>query len=459
MGKKKIILANIGNRNLTYKGKTLIPDTRPTEPPSSFREQTKALLDEYDTVREDLNEQILTVLLNDIGVEQIDYVVLFASDNQIAGDRNDQDTIHEAAILKRLLADRMNLVAEVVPYTGNVTHNDDLLRFYRDALRPYQQTEHDLVVCDAGGTAQQKSALKIGAEYLLPPDRYTVRYVLPSGRVTPVEQVEYRRIIDEEQVAALVEHGQYAGAMAIYSAINRRDEIVERLIRFADLRVKSLWADARKELSASVMALLPFLKQFGSGKPSGNYAQFAPFFKEQAFFLLCERFEIAQNAWRLRDYSGAVLNFQIFQETFLNTFITSFGAYDLVGNYYNACTKLIEDLTNDQSPIVGLFGGSLKQGVPLTIRYAQSLAHNAAAIQRLFNWFEQSNAVLNGTRKGTDSLRNNIAHNGKGVDEKLLLSVFPAFDQMLIDIQYTLGIPSASSFVIVDKLITNRLRQ
>ena len=456
---KNISLANIGNRNLTYKGKTLLPDNRLLETQLSFRERTLDLLNQFHTIKPELNEQILSVLLNDIGPENIEKVVIFASNNQAEGDRNDQDTIHEAHILQQLFTERLGVIVDVVEYTKNVTHNDELLRFYREKLHPYQLSNFPIIICDAGGTAQQKAALKIAAEYLLDPAQFSVRYVLPSGKLTTVDQVEYRRIIDEEQVAALVQHGQYAGALAVYEALPNKDQQLQALIQFSHLRIRHLWADAQLQLSKPLKELSPLLNQFGVGLPSGNYDLFKSFFSKRDFFLICERVELACNSWRFGDYSGAVLNFQIFQELFLNCYISSFGKYNLTGNYFNAFEELKADLMTQASPIVDFFGGGLRTGVPLSIKYAQAITPAESPIANLLIWFDKSNSITSNTKKGTDALRNDIAHKGKGVNRTLLDKTFPTFDLMLSETRKSLRISEMDSFCEINRIIIALLRR
>ena len=241
---KKILLANIGNRNLKHKGETYFHKTHG----GTFKEWTFNLLNNYKTVVTDLAINILNDLL-EVQKEHLSEVILFAS-NQIEEQKQDQDTIYEGEILKRLIESQYGLSVRVIEVNCKVTDNDLLLRFYRNQLfelKNQYNGDLEIVICDAGGTAQQKSALKITTEFMLEIDRFEVWYVNPDSHLEAVKQQEYRRIIDEIQVSSLVQNGQFEGALSLYSQMSSelQNPNVLALLQVASKRIRFFWNDAQ----------------------------------------------------------------------------------------------------------------------------------------------------------------------------------------------------------------------
>lgn len=458
---KKILLANIGNRNLTYQGK----EYSAWKSQDSFRDFTKQLREQITETLPEIGEQILSRLFeeNFIRPEQFEKIVLFAS-NQILEKKNDQDTIHEAFILKEFLFNQYSISVDVVVNEGRVTDNNALLKYYRYHFAEYLASgEHDVVICDAGGTPQQKAALKIAAEYILPADRFLIYYVNKDGPVEEFRQVEYRRIIDEEQIAALVQHGQFAGALTLLESLPNelQNPLVGKLLRIGALRLEFFWSDAQGlvESAWKEMPRLGFLSAFKAEKLATAYESFkADFPNKNRFFLLGERFEIAEYHFLNRNFSQAVLGYSIFLETFLNEFIRNATEFDLVGNYGHFSRRLA-DFVNRSSNLTSFFGGTVIPGVPLHIKFAQTLAEPGSPTNQFLLEFERINSVTNRTRKGLDELRNGMAHSGKSIDEKILNANVPDFSGLLARTRELLGLPSENSFLQLSRLILQELRR
>ena len=459
---KNIILANIGNRNLIYQGKAIISNSQGGKPEVSFRKRTFELNGQYDTIKDELNEQILSILLNDIGPESVEKLVLFASNNQIEGDRNDQDTIYEAIILKKMFSERLGLQVDVVEYTQNVTHNDELLRFYRNILRQYQNTNVPIIICDAGGTAQQKAALKIAAEYILDPSFFEVRYVMPSGKITTVDQVEYRKIIDEEQVIALVKHGQYSGAEYIYKSLEGGDSVVLSLLSFLTLRAELFYENAQAEITSDLKGLSPFFSNFKGGKALGNYQLLKSDMPARAFFALCEQIEIAQYRYLLGDWSRTVLSLSIFIESFVNEVIQRQGRFQLVGQYNNAAEQLLKHIkeASEHTDLLTYFGGDkdIRSGLPLHLKYLEKTG--SETVRQFVKLFLPLNSRTNHSngKRGLDCLRNKLAHSGKNVKEADLKAHIPDIETILKTIRLDIALPETNSYYTANQILVSLIR-
>ena len=458
---KPIILANIGNRNLTYQ-KQIIPNPRHDQPGQSFRERTQEILARYEVVEADLDEQILSVLLTHIGVENIEKIVLFASDNQLEGDRNNQDTIFEARLLQRLFEERLRLQVEIITYTKNVTHNDDLLRFYRDALQRYNQLDQAVVICDAGGTAQQKAALKITAEYLLKPGQYQVRYV-DSGKVVPVEQVEYRRIIDEEQVAALVKEGQYAGALSVYEKLSVHNSDALHLLQFLSKRSDLFINDARKHITPLLAAESDILLALSLKKPLGRIPD-TPFDADK-WTKLAERLEVAQYRFHQGDWTRTALGLSIFSESVVNATIEAMSPYKLESNYTSEAVRLANAVNQDADKLTikNFFTtqgnqGEVKTGLPLHLKYAQMIS--PGTLRQLIDQLARLNSRTSPDSggRGIDRLRNDIAHKGRTIRENELMKETPSIREIFQSLRQLLNLPLENTYLTINELLLRKLR-
>ncbi|HOY12965.1 MAG TPA: hypothetical protein PLY70_07480 [Saprospiraceae bacterium] len=212
----EILLANLGNRNITFKGNTYLDfDKELKAEIGTFREWTNNLLKTFENNQKFLKLNILDTLL-DKTIHSLDKIILFYSD-QNDEEKNDQDTIHEAEIVKRLIIEKYNfnfLNISLVPVEGSVVDNENLLQFYRSEIKKLKKLndENYFIICDAGGTAQQKQALKIIAEFLLRENEYEIQYINFTGKIDLVSQREYRKIILTEQAINLIQHGYFSAA-------------------------------------------------------------------------------------------------------------------------------------------------------------------------------------------------------------------------------------------------------
>lgn len=458
---KKILLANLGNRNVTLQAK----EYSAWKAPVSFREFTKDLSERIEEILPEIGEQILTRLFeeNYFNPHEVEKIVLFASD-QINEEKIDQDTVHEALILSHFFFKKYSIPVETRICKERVTDNDALLKYYRNQFIEFMTLGgYDLVICDTGGTAQQKTALKIAAEFILPAEQFIIYNVNKDGPVEIVRQVEYRRIIDEEQIAALVQHGQFAAGLTIFESLPAEvhSPVVGKLLRIGALRMEFFWSEAQR-LIESAWKQLPnfdFLSQFKKETVAAGYENFSNDFpNKNRFFKIAERFEIADFHYLNRNYSQAVLGYSIFLESFLNEFIRNASQFDLVGNYASQARRLASSV-NQSGELQGFFGGAVQPGVPLHIKFAQTLTEPDGPTQVLLREFEQINSVTNRTKKGLDELRNGMAHTGKSIDAKLLTANVPDFSGVLARTRQLLGLPPQNSFLQLSRLIQSELRR
>lgn len=224
MSKKYIIVANVGNRSLVeinQEGKKVFIEQ------VSFRDWTEEI--KNDPCYKGIKINILDTLIEEIRQKKqndcIKKVILFTSDQQGEGRNSSklsQDTLHAGDILVNLFKQEFDIEAENRVLAGTeVVKVSDLIRKYREQIKLIEQDLTDgevLIFCDSGGTSQQKAALKIVVEYMLPDDRYEFWWVqedldnLDKSEAKVLDKIEYKRIIDAQYIEKLVEQGNYLTA-------------------------------------------------------------------------------------------------------------------------------------------------------------------------------------------------------------------------------------------------------
>ena len=122
----KILLANLGNRNITYQGRSYPDFTKEEKAQYTFREWTKSLIEEYDLHQHSLDINILNPLLIPRG--QYEKVYLYASDQSNIETRTDQDTVYEADIIKNILCDKYAYEHEEIVISRERLLQSDRLR-------------------------------------------------------------------------------------------------------------------------------------------------------------------------------------------------------------------------------------------------------------------------------------------------------------------------------------------
>ena len=176
----KVLIANIGNRTLIAKNGNQLSPFEQREagaiPKRNFKEDTLKMLEMLtagdDSILEKLDINILPAVFQVEGIPE--HIYLFTSDQQGENEaRRRQDTLYAGEIIAQLLKKKYQSNAqkiEVIPLNGvsAVSLNDLTYRFRQEIRKIVKSHTNDrIIVCDSGGTPQQKNALKIVVEYLM----------------------------------------------------------------------------------------------------------------------------------------------------------------------------------------------------------------------------------------------------------------------------------------------------
>lgn len=428
---KRILLANIGNRNLRYRGNFLNSDT--------FREETERLLKNFANEKQFLQAEILPVLFHHLGIDSISGMILFYSDTP-PGDRNNQDTLYEASILQKLFSEAFpHVTVETKAVQCSVVDNNGLMQRYRGHLKKIKAEHPDafFILCDAGGTAQQKAALKIMAEYLLDELQFET-YTIKQDAHPPVEaikSIEYRKVIDSEQIAALVTVFNYSGAMLIYN-MNRHyasKQLFKGLFIAESLFAHNL-NDAvtrcHPNTFGKAVSDYPVLAAIGNRSYYVQPPELASLqLPNAAFFSLAVLLDIAEAHRRTRSYGFYVLYNHIFMERLLAEIIEAVTGLDVDDR--NNWQLLKQHIVNGThfNGFVPPMGRSLSELFSATIPVKITLAAHLKipAMQAILDSFTQLNSFLNQDAAAVkiDTLRNKFAHEGRTITEAHERSLIP----------------------------------
>lgn len=440
---KKILLSNVGNRNITYKGETY--DYKKFK--MTFKEWTFELLNNFQDEKEFIKLNIINDLIDEIQVDT-SHVILFYS-NQIKETKQDQDTLYEAQLMKYLIEEKYPTIeVRLEEIQCKVTNNDELLKKYRAKLKALRKefVHHQFVICDAGGTAQQKASLKIMSEFLLNENSFIVKYVNPDGILEDVKQIEYRKIIVSEQVKAFIDKGEYKAALNLWGINNPLDSQsvkgnFERLLCFAYFRYNNYYeAISQITYKISFLELNPDIIEYKQKSTLITLCEWSKILSSEVLFKVGEYLEILKFQWLKGRMSDAILSISKTFEYLINALIEQKYGYRLTDptNYGKELNRLSKEAKVRFPNVALAFSDEdIKQGLPFLIAVAENIEFEPA--QQLLSFLKKyiSNGVNwkfapnDSKTLAINTLRNKIAHNGKYVDEMFIKEYLPYLDSFL----------------------------
>ncbi|RMG70670.1 MAG: hypothetical protein D6722_08380 [Bacteroidetes bacterium] len=363
------------------------------------------------------------------------------------------------------------------PIEAPVTDGNQLAEAYRLALQELrnQAPGARILLCDAGGTPQQKSTLKILLEFMF--DRQDIEiYHVSQGagyesELRPAPPLAYRRIIDAEQILGLLAQANYLGALDIYTRLNRQavEEPLYHLLKFAHYRSERLTADARDHADpglypAAWQDRIGDLRAYAAGEPAGAYLPWAQdCLRPEAFFDLCELMALAQLNYWLRRYTQVVMHLSRFMENFLKGVLSqSYGC-----RYEHSNAKGMHQLVRvaKKLPAVRSHFGKrdIRPSLETMILVCDELDN--PRMRRFLSGFRALHHRLNpmyrrkeagGPPYALNQVRNEIAHNGRGVTASLFLGI-PRLSEHIGDWAEWLGLPDTNPYDTLNALIKEHL--
>ncbi len=463
----KILLANIGNRNITYKGKMYFSSVGDTKE-ISFREWTKALLDNYEEVRDELDINIINPLIEGKDIPQIIY--LYYSDQSKMNTKSNQDTVHEAALMKNILCDKYNYEEGQIHLehvNAKVIDNGALLKYYRKSLTYIKRKNPNanLQICDAGGTAQQKYALKIMAEFILDKNKYEIKYTEGNRLTTDVNVDEYRKVISAEQAIKLIHQGEYRAAAMLLD--------YDHIIRFNNLSKKE-W---KKKIFAHVFyrfvgnhreALLNIEGLTIQNKILKDYqSQVDPFETELPYdhkdkIILADLLQKVLFYVGIKKYSQAILSFSQFYEKFFMLFMELHFDKKIYGNSNYQSEDQQEKFDTFITNNISL---PKNHRISYKSLATQIVIARSSEIKAIKNLAELLAPYIQFTGEGKysssmllNTLRNKVAHEGLYIEEAKIHSELNYIPEVIEKTVKILNPKRNNVFQSLNELLENNLR-
>lgn len=474
---KKILVTNIGNRNITYKGDVYSElYKREKVEKLTFREWSKVLLDNFESEKDNLKISILDVLLEE-RKEEISKIYIFYSDHP-KDKKHDQDTLYEAEIIKKLLQRDFGYhekQIELKKVTVIVIDNEKLLRYYRNSLRAMKKYNDNpfFLICDAGGTPQQKSSLKIIAEFLLDEDKYEVQYVSFGGELSLVPQTEYRKIINQEQAIRLIHLGEYTAAAEMLDYIGvelfhqQRDKT--RKI-FAHIYFRFICNERLRDANLVGLNMDLSILNYHNNASITNNIEINKYFNNNDLLRIVNHCYKAIFYFGIKSYSYSILSFAQFYEALFNKYIEKtfdrkdYGTLNSQNesqkyNFINWVKKECKTEINVCNKRYNSFRIDMKnlatQCIVMKKSEVSSLSNMA---KRISPFILRTDDAINSNGGHITSLRNKIAHEGRYITESEIKNGFSYYPSLLNEIKNILKLKFENLFLELNNILEQKLR-
>lgn len=424
-----ILIANIGNRNFTYRGKSVAEHLKGLN--TTFREFTKSLV--LGDQENNIELVILDSILREYG-NHISKIVLVAT-NQQRGDNRDQDTHYAAELVKRrinLTPEWKNITIEIEELPISIERTAEVMNWYKRILiKTYgEHSDAEFLICDAGGAPQMKTPLKIMAEFILPADKYAVKYVLQqTGEVVDVEQVEYRKVLTAYQIESLLPTLNYRAASDLWRGITGLPEAKDNLLlmlTFANARSQMLFDDARNaanraggRMKDSAVDLRSYAENKVEDMPDIQ-------FDAQHIYRAKEYLALCDYAQQNNNLNGMVLHARQFEEYMLGAVLENYLQINLLSDY-NGSKEQLKQYASDNNLKIG------KWPITTDSVHARMAIAKTISDTHLKEWLKTFDKVESPLSKGIGALRNSLVHEGKSITEAKLQEFCPELNSTITD--------------------------
>lgn len=479
-----LLFTNIGNRNLSFDGFYFDKDYK-----SNFTKVYNPLqLSYYDyteKIYESLQEGIagpkiqLNIILPLIEAyytnkQRFSRIHLISTESG-----HENDTYFTALIIKHLL---MNVYGfdegeiSISRIKFPITETNNLLNFYRNQLHQFKN-DYYIRLCDAGGSPQQKSAMKIMAEFVLDDACYDVLYVTQKNEITVHNQIEYRTIINSHAVEKLAAAGNYLGALELRnkSHLLNLDRLLQeknktdRLLVLGHIAMHNAWK--KQAWKISKIEHHAFTLNALVQRPLRMYCRiqhlnFLTVFKDKKdAFLTGEFLYLAWFFFQRKDFNQSIMHFTRFYESLFDELIRHKTGIDVVGE----TDKLKAWLTVYLPDLAQKYSASVVSEVMLieklyvdeddVLTLIKTISKHLTQLKITVDAETNEEKVLPDplAEKRINNVRNKIAHEGLLVDEAYLDQHLSYYSLLLLDLQQLLQMDMYDLFGELNKTINQEL--
>lgn len=445
--KKHTILANIGNRNIKYLNQGYSNDEIPK---GAFYTKTKFIWENQNELA-NVTPQILPAILREYPNSNL---IIFTSNQSPPFS---QDTYYEGLILEEILKlDFPNVQTTAIEMDGiNPTNEDDLIQWFKSKIGYliHIYPDSEFIVYNTGGTTQQKNALKTIVEFYLKQQITTEKkkkevYRLFQGiedknggtTIEEIKRTATEKLNQLINVKLLITHFNYTGALQLGTDILNKN--ANKILEYTSLRWNGRWDIIDRQFHRDTFnKALKSKKEFNVideadiknlRKGESIFLNLVPKYFRNCKTLISK----AYNQQLIADYTGSILTFHQFIESFILAFVESNSEFKVASNYREMGKSLILYLNeNDGKSMIKLFGEKLTfVTFPSILFFAIKLTKNYfQSYLSLFESIKETQSIFKSSKysegKMLDSLRNAVAHKGKGVSEETFTTYKPLMEE------------------------------
>ncbi|MDZ4839810.1 MAG: hypothetical protein SGJ04_07370 [Bacteroidota bacterium] len=486
------ILANVGNRNLSYKGQTsldkivlamreneifanTINDIHKSFNPKSFREVTELLLDKYEAIYDDFAVNIITntVTYTKEKLGDVSQIILFHTNTPDG--RNDQDTIHSAEILKKILTSKYSIPVATKQLQCSVVEENGLLMRYCNHIRPINRelnANQKIAIVLQGGSTQMKNAMRAAAEFIIPSD---VRIFLDAQEKETGESTisllvpTHSEILNNLKIVlSQIENADYSGALQVLRQYPEKFQKIRKLIEVCSNRMGNAY-DKLNQISGKAMEDTEILNFFESIinntiYNSGNETINANIRENGNLKLVIEYLNKAEFDYLKGYYTEALLAFHQFIEVFAKYAFIKTSGLDIDNYNVNSedITELITKLKLEQSYLQH-FDPKLKDKIqidkttlPYKLWFLAEVDGPYKKINEIVKKYNSSTNISKPIKTGEegmfDKIRNKLVHEGKSVDKARLDTICEKngdkdFSTLIYNIKLEFGLTDTSNTI------------
>lgn len=448
-----ILIANLGNRNLKYRGEFLDKD--------NFRDLTQNLWENYETERAHFDPVLLNEHLDDQQVEQIYLITTDQADSRYRAG----DTLHEGAILQRLFAeDFPGWPIELLPYQGNPTVEAEIY----SQLKPWllalvnKYPTHKVIFLDAGGTPQLKNAVREYLRYAAGSARFLTVYITPQDERKEIDQTYHQRYQLLTAAYQFVERHQYRAAYEVLRPLKKTQApapLLLELLQIAAARMEFDRLSIAKISDQQPSSQLPEVFQnYVDGLAPSTLGLKTDIRDDEQRFDIAEIASLSQLYLQQENFSLAIPAYFRLCEEIGQDFALSKGFSTKTEEKYR---RLIEQTKSQVS--AGFINLRPKPGVPYLLAYAHTAG--SQELRLLTTELIATISHVNGSEyKGLNMLRNRcfLAHGNNAVTKDAIKGEdrrFLGTEGRATQIFRLLGLPEINIYNLMKQELLQLLRQ
>jgi hypothetical protein len=464
-----ILISNIGNRNLKYKGKYISFYTN-NAPEFQFRSFTQKLSNSYESDIESFELAILPPLIEAFIEAEGNQIILYVTNQP---DSHPQDTVFAGIIIQKILQLKYpNLNVFIKEITCDLVKESELLcTFYQSVIRDNLTNNSAQVfwIGDAGGSPQQQFALRLVSELMIPESQREMKYVALKDTISIIEnrsKSDFSKVILAEQSRILIDEGKYYSALSLFNRMGGNKNI-GTLLEMAAHRLSG--NKVILSIPQKSWTYLDNWKTFQQGEGFEVPNALIDILRKKGYNKAFELLSIAQFYLHIKDYTQFLFHAYLFQEFVVLSIMKLVWDIEEKRSFESIKITLDNKLASylDQKIVIQFLERNKKKEltagvVSLLLISPCEPACSNPIIMSLFKDFSQLNDLLNtdlssSKREGWRILRNSYAHDGNIISEKDLLDSCPELFSMFYNWLKLFEMPEENIYLQFNHVLKNRL--